>query len=99
MACFASTSFENEQKGIKSVKEILKVVRKDRFAVGNGRVERSESAELVKRGKEIVDLLWVFVEVVEFSFAGTPDRVRERVRFAMVLVVDTESSISYMLLV
>lgn len=100
MACFAnSTSFENEQKCFKSVKKILEVVGEGRFAVENSRVERRESAEFVKRRKEVVDLLWVFLEVVMFSLVGTPDRVRMRVRLVVVLVVDTESSIAFILLV
>lgn len=93
MTYFASASFENEQDGVQPVDEMLEVVGEDRFALGSGRVERSESAKFIKRGKEVVDLLGVFLEVVEFSLAGTPDRVRERMRFTVVLIMDTESSV------
>lgn len=99
MTYFANASFENEQDSVQPVDEMLEVVGEDRFALGSGRVKRSESAKFIKRGKEVVDLLGVFLEVVEFSLAGTPDRVRERMRFTVVLIMDTESSVCYMLLV
>lgn len=44
MTYFAGASFENEQDGVQSVEEMLKVVGEDRFALGSGRVEMSESA-------------------------------------------------------
>lgn len=44
MTYFAGASFENEQDGVQPVEEMLEVVGEDRFALGSGRVERSESA-------------------------------------------------------
>lgn len=78
---------------------MLEMADEDRFAIGSGRVERSESAEFVKRRKEVVNLLRILFEVVEFSLAGTPYGIRVRVRLAVVLIVDTESSVGFILLV